>query len=179
MVNTAFVQVALRVGGKFLFQLLNATLLIANMGSGIAAQFGAARLLYGMGRADALPRRFFGVVSPKTRIPRNNVLLLGAVSLLGTFLLTFERGAELLNFGAFIAFIGVNAAALIHYKFRSQEKVAFPALAPLCGILICTFIWLNLNRDAKLLGAAWIVVGLLLYFVMRKRTAGAALEFPQ
>jgi len=179
MVNTAFVQVALRVGGKFLFQLLNATLLIANMGSGTAAQFGAARLLYGMGRADALPRRFFGVVSPKTRIPRNNVLLLGAVTLLGTFLLTFERGAELLNFGAFIAFIGVNAAALIHYKFRSQEKVAFPALAPLCGILICTFIWLNLNRDAKLLGAAWIVVGLLLYFVMRKRTAGAALEFPQ
>ena len=179
MVNTAFVQVALRVGGNFLFQLLNATLLIANMGSGIAAQFGAARLLYGMGRADALPRRFFGVVSPKTRIPRNNVLLLGAVTLLGTFLLTFERGAELLNFGAFIAFIGVNAAALIHYKFRSQEKVALPALAPLCGILICTFIWLNLNRDAKLLGAAWIAVGLLLYFVMRKRTAGAALEFPQ
>jgi amino acid transporter len=179
MVNTAFVQVALRVGGNFLFQLLNATLLIANMGSGIAAQFGAARLLYGMGRADALPRRFFGVVSPKTRIPRNNVLLLGAVTLLGTFLLTFERGAELLNFGAFIAFIGVNAAALIHYKFRSQEKVALPALAPLCGILICTFIWLNLNRDAKLLGAAWIAVGLLLYFVMRKRTAGAALELPQ
>ena len=179
MVNTAFVQVALRVGGNFLFQLLNATLLIANMGSGIAAQFGAARLLYGMGRADALPRRFFGVVSPKTRIPRNNVLLLGAVTLLGTFLLTFERGAELLNFGAFIAFIGVNAAALIHYKFRSQEKVLFPALAPLCGILICTFIWLNLNRDAKLLGAAWIAVGLLLYFVMRKRTAGAALELPQ
>ena len=179
MVNTAFVEVAHRVGGNFLFQLLNATLLIANMGSGIAAQFGAARLLYGMGRADALPRRFFGVVSPKTRIPRNNVLLLGAVTLLGTFLLTFERGAELLNFGAFIAFIGVNAAALIHYKFRSQEKVAFPALARLCGILICTFIWLNLNRDAKLLGAAWIAVGLLLYFVMRKRTAGAALEFPQ
>ena len=179
MVNTAFVQVALRVGGNFLFQLLNATLLIANMGSGIAAQFGAARLLFGMGRADALPRRFFGVVSPKTRIPRNNVLLLGAVTLLGTFLLTFERGAELLNFGAFIAFIGVNAAALIHYKFRSQEKVALPALAPLCGILICTFIWLNLNRDAKLLGAAWIAVGLLLYFVMRKRTAGAALELPQ
>ena len=63
--TTAFVQVALRVGGNFLFQLLNATLLIANMGSGIAAQFGAALLLYGMGRGGALPRRFFGVVSPR------------------------------------------------------------------------------------------------------------------
>jgi amino acid transporter len=177
MVDTAYVQVALRVGGKFLFQLLNATLLIANMGSGIAAQFGAARLLYGMGRADALPRRIFGVVSPKTQIPRNNVLLLGAVTLLGTFLLTFEKGAELLNFGAFIAFIGVNAAALIHYKFRSQEKVAFPALAPFCGLVVCTFIWLNLNLDAKLLGAAWVGVGLILYLIMRKQTARPAEEW--
>ena len=178
MVDTAFVEVARRVGGKFLFQLLNGTLIVANMGSGIAAQFGAARLLYGMGRADALPKRFFGVVSPKTRIPRNNVLLLGAMTLLGALWLSFDQGAELLNFGAFIAFIGVNAAALIHYKFRSQEKVAFAVLSPLCGILVCTFIWLNLNLNAKLLGAAWIAVGLLLYFVMRKTTGQAAPEFP-
>ena len=178
IVNTAFVEVAHRVGGNFLFQLLNGTLLIANMGSGIAAQFGAARLLYGMGRADALPKRFFGVVSPSTRIPRNNVLLLGAVTLLGTFLMSFEQGAELLNFGAFIAFIGVNAAALVHYRFRSQEKVAFAALSPLCGILVCTFIWFNLNLNAKLLGAAWIVVGLILYFVMRKTTNRTAPELP-
>jgi amino acid transporter len=176
MVDTAFVEVAHRVGGKFLFQLLNATLLIANMGSGIAAQFGAARLLYGMGRADALPRRFFGAVSRKTQIPHYNVLLLGAVTLLGCFLLTFDKGAELLNFGAFIAFIGVNAAALIHYRFRSQQKVAFAVLSPLCGILVCTFIWLNLSLNAKLLGAAWIAVGLLLYFVMRKSTGQAAPE---
>jgi putrescine importer len=99
MVDTAYVQVALRVGGKFLFQLLNATLLIANMGSGIAAQFGAARLLYGMGRTDALPKRFFGVLNAKTRIPRNNVLLLGAITLAGTFLLTFERARNCLTSG--------------------------------------------------------------------------------
>jgi putrescine importer len=170
MVDTAYVHIARRVGGQFLFQLLNATLLVANMGSGIAAQFGAARLLYGMGREDALPRRFFGSVSAKTGVPRNNVLLLGALTLLGTFLLTFEKGAELLNFGAFIAFIGVNAAALIHYKFRSREKVLFPAAVPLCGLLVCTFIWLNLNLNAKLLGAAWLAVGLLLYYGMHRRT---------
>jgi putrescine importer len=174
MVDTAYVHIARRVGGQFLFQLLNATLLVANMGSGIAAQFGAARLLYGMGREDALPRRFFGSVSAKTGVPRNNVLLLGALTLLGTFLLTFEKGAELLNFGAFIAFIGVNAAALIHYKFRSREKVLFPAAVPLCGLLVCTFIWLNLNLSAKLLGAAWLAVGLLLYYGMHRRTPGVA-----
>jgi hypothetical protein len=41
--------------------------------------------------------------------------------------MSFEQGAELLNFGAFIAFIGVNAAALLHYKYRSQEKSPSPS----------------------------------------------------
>jgi putrescine importer len=169
IVDTAFVHVALRVGGRFLFLLLNATLIVANMGSGIAAQFGAARLLYGMGRENALPRRFFGVVSAKTAIPRNNVLLLGLVTLIGSFLLTFERGAEMLNFGAFIAFMGVNVAALVHYKIRSKEKVLLPALIPILGFVVCAFIWLHLNHAAQLLGSLWLAVGLANYFVMRRR----------
>jgi len=168
MVDTAYVFVAKRVGGTFLFHLLNATLLIANMGSGMAAQFGAARLLYGMGRANALPRRIFGAIDPRNGIPRNNVIIVGACTLLGVFMLTYQSGAELLNFGAFIAFMGVNIAALVHYKFRSNTKVALAATAPLLGFLVSAFIWLNLNHSAQYLGAAWIVVGLLLYFVMRR-----------
>jgi amino acid transporter len=171
--DTAFVHVALRVGGPWLFLLLNGTLIVANMGSGIAAQFGAARLLYGMGRENALPRRFFGAISPKTAIPRNNVLLLGAITLLGCFLLSFERGAELLNFGAFIAFMGVNLAAFVHYKFRSTEKVFLPAVMPVLGFLVCGFIWLNLAHAAQLLGTAWIGFGLLVYFLMHRRSKAA------
>lgn len=179
MVDTAYIHIALLVGGKFLFFLLNATLLIANMGSGIAAQFGAARLLYGMGREGALPKRFFGSVSPKTAIPRNNVLLLGGVTLVGSFLLTFERGAELLNFGAFIAFMGVNIAALVHYKFRSSEKVVLAGTIPLLGFLVCGFIWLNLGRNAQLLGVAWLAVGLILYFFTHgKRKSKTLVEQP-
>ncbi len=170
ILDTAYVHVALRVGGRFLFLLLNGTLLVANMGSGMAAQFGAARLLYGMGRENALPRRFFGVTSKRTAIPRNNVLLLGVVTLIGCFVLTFDRGAELLNFGAFIAFMGVNLAALLHYGFRSKEKVIFPVIMPLLGFLVCGFIWLNLAHVAQLLGAAWIAVGLLVYLLMRWKT---------
>jgi amino acid transporter len=174
VVDTAFVQIALRIGGPFLFQILNATLLIANMGSGIAAQFGASRLLYGMGRSGSLPR-FFSVVDPRHHVPRNNVLLVGAAALAGAFLLTYEQGAELLNFGAFIAFIGVNTAALVHYRLRSKEKVLFPALIPLLGILICVFIWLHLNHSSQILGTAWLVIGLAVHWVMhRNRRIGQA-----
>ncbi len=171
IVDTAFVHVAMRVGGRFLFFLLNTTLLVANMGSGIAAQFGAARLLYAMGRGDSLPRRFFGALDSKTAVPRNNVLLIGLITLAGAFLLTYESGAELLNFGAFIAFMGVNAAALVHYKFRSSEKVMLPAAIPLCGLLVSAFIWLHLSRPAQILGVAWIGIGLAVFMLMRRRHA--------
>ena len=177
IVDTAYVHVAQRIGGLFLFHLLNATLLIANMGSGMAAQFGAARLLYGMGRGGSLPRRFFSAIDPRTGIPRNNVLVVGVFALAGAFLLTYESGAELLNFGAFIAFMGVNAAALVHYRLRSPEKVPLATTAPLLGLLVSAFIWINLNHSALLLGALWIFLGLILYFVMRRNRTGGAPAF--
>jgi putrescine importer len=169
IVDTAFVHVAARVGGTFLFQLLNATLLIANMGSAIAAQFGASRLMYSMGRDNSLPQRVFGAIHPRHHVPLNNVLIVGAIALMGAFLLTYEQGAELLNFGAFIAFIGVNAAALVHYKFRSKEKVTLPLLIPALGILVCVFIWIHLSHNAQILGVLWIGVGLIVAWFMKKR----------
>ena len=175
IVDTAYVHVAMRIGGRFLFHLLNATLLIANMGSGTAAQFGAARLLYGMGRSNALPRSVFGSLSARTAIPRNNVLLVGLCTVIGAFLLTYEKGAEMLNFGAFIAFMGVNAAALIHYKYRAKEKVPLPVLAPLLGLLVSAFIWLNLGHNAQILGSVWLAIGLCLYW-MRRRTQGSEMD---
>jgi amino acid transporter len=174
IIDTAYVHVASVIGGKLLFHVLNMTLLIANAGSGIAAQFGASRLLYGMGRANALPRSFFAHVDARTSIPRNNVLLIGACTLIGVFVLTYERGSELLNFGAFIAFIGVNLAALLHYRFRTSEKVPFAGAIPIAGMTICTFIWLNLGHSAQICGALWLTVGVGLYFFRRQlRTASA------
>jgi amino acid transporter len=145
------------------------------MGSGIAAQFGASRLLYSMGRSGSLPR-FFGAVDERHHVPRNNVLLVGGAALAGAFLLTYEQGAELLNFGAFIAFIGVNAAALVHYRFRSKERVLLPALIPALGILICVFIWLHLNHGAQVLGAAWLAVGLVVAWLMRRSRRPGSVE---
>lgn len=169
IVDTAYVHVAARVGGKFLFVLLNLSLLIANAGSGIAAMQGATRLLYGMGKGNALPRRFFGAVDAKTGIPRNNVLLLGALTLAGAFLLSYAEGAELLNFGAFIAFMGVNVAAFVYYRIRKKEKAALPGLAPAIGFVVSAFIWLNLSHKAQILGAIWLLVGLTIYFARRRQ----------
>ena len=159
-VDTAFVHVAGRAGGFVLLQVVNATLLVATIGSGTGSQLAAARLLYGMGRDNTIPRRFFGAISPRTGVPANNVIFTGVLALIGAFLMSYQLGAELLNFGAFIAFMGVNLAALVHYWVRNPEKKLGNLLPPVLGFLICLFIWLNLRTPAKIAGSIWMGVGI-------------------
>lgn len=66
--------------------IINFTLLVANIGSGMGAQPADGRLLHGMGRNDALPRRFFGAIEPKRRIPRNNIIAVRLFALVGASL---------------------------------------------------------------------------------------------
>jgi amino acid transporter len=136
------------------------TLIVANFGSGMAAQFGAARLLYGMGRSNALPAKFFGAVERKRGIPRNNVIFVGVIALVGAFLIPYSLGAEMLNFGALIAFMGVNASVIMHYYVRAKEKKLSNFILPLLGFLVCLLLWINLSRPAQILGGVWMLVGI-------------------
>src|ERR1035437_7267381 len=88
-VESAFAIVSRQVGGVVLFQIMNFTLRLANMGSGMGSQLAAVRLLYGMGRGNALPKSFFGAIEPKHRIPRNNILAVGGIAFAGAGILEF------------------------------------------------------------------------------------------
>ncbi|MCI0424129.1 MAG: APC family permease, partial [Acidobacteria bacterium] len=160
-VDTAFVHVAGRAGGTLLFGLVNITLLVANVGSGLGSQLAAARLLYAMGRDNTLPQTFFGAIEARRGIPRNNVLFTGAVALGGAFLISFQFGAELLNFGAFIAFMGVNAAAFTRYFIRKRERTGMVFWPPVLGFVVCLYIWLSLRTPAKIAGGIWLLTGIL------------------
>lgn len=176
-VDTAFVHISGQVGGIFLFGLVNLTLLVANMGSGMSSQLGAARLLYGMGRSNALPRSFFGSIEPKNHVPRNNVLLVGALALAGAFLMSYTLGAEMLNFGALIAFMGVNAAAFVRYYLREEKKSWTNLFPPVLGFFICLFIWWHLGVPAKIAGGIWMLVGIIYGALKTKGFQGSLVQF--
>ena len=197
-VNTAYPEImrrlwpALHVGTQTiapLFLLVGFTLLLANFGSGLGAQLGAARLLFGMGRSNALPQSFFGKLDGKHGIPKNNVIFVGGVALAGAFLLevvagyrfyihdaqavnwgiflkilngdkAYGLGAEMLNFGALIAFMGVNAAAFVHYYVRAEEKKLINLIPPILGFLVCLALWMNLSRPAMIVGSIWMAAGI-------------------
>jgi putrescine importer len=158
--DTAYVYAAARTWAP-LFSIVGFTLLVANFGSGMGAQIGAARLLYGMGRSNALPKSFFGQVDPKHHIPRNNVIFIGVIVLIGSFFLTYGRGIELLNFGALIAFMGVNASSFVHYFLKGKQRTLGSFLVPIVGFVVCGGLWWSLSTPAKILGGIWMIAGIL------------------
>jgi len=159
--DTAFCYVAGRAGGQWLFYTINIALLIATIGSGSGAHLGAGRLLYSMGKDNAIPQKFFSAVNPKTRIPSNNIILIGVAVLTGAFLLTYQLGAQLLNFGALIAFMGVNASSFVRYFLRGERKTFGSFIIPLLGFTICLYLWLSLGIMAKIVGICWLSAGVL------------------
>jgi amino acid transporter len=169
--ETAFMDICSRVGGKVLFNSMGFILIVAAFGSGLTGTLGAARLLFGMGRDNVLPKKFFGKLKPGTSTPTNNILLIGGLSFLGAVLLNsigsaYEHAGELLNFGAFLAFMGVNFACFWQFSVISQKtgesrRLVRDAILPLMGFLFCLVIWFNLNIIAKTVGGIWFAVGIL------------------
>ncbi len=85
---------------------------------------------------------------------------MGVIALVGAFLITYDVGAELLNFGALIAFMGVNIAALTHYFIRGEDRSIGQLIPPVLGFLICLFIWIHLSKMAMIVGSIWMIAGI-------------------
>ncbi len=172
-VDTAFIEVTGRVGGVLLFQAVALMLVIANIGSGITTQVSAARLLFGMGRDDVIPRKFFAHLHPVRNTPNRNIWLIGILAFVGALLMGYELTAEILNFGAFLGFMGVNLAVVWQFwvlrtnghRREFLEDIVLPGL----GFVFCTVIWLGLDPPAKIAGAIWFGIG---FFVLAWHTRG-------
>lgn len=166
--ETAFMDVCNRVGGPVLFQAMGTILILAALGSGLTGGLGAARLLFGMGRDGVLPRRFFAHLHPQSSTPTYNVLLIGAVAYGGALTLNYignayEHAGELLNFGAFLAFMGVNLSVFWHFTVLTRKerrpRILSDIILPLLGFAFCALIWWNLNTLAKVAGGIWFFTG--------------------
>jgi amino acid transporter len=166
--ETAFMDVCQRVGGVFLFNAMGLILILAAFGSALTGGLGAARLLFGMGRDNVLPRRVFGYLSPGSNTPTYNLLIIGGLSFAGAVLLNqignaYEHAGELLNFGAFLAFMGVNLATFWQFSIHSRpgyrKRIFADMVLPLIGFGFCALIWWNLNTLAKTVGGIWFAIG--------------------
>jgi len=168
--ETAFFDVAARVGGRFLFNAIAVILFIACLGSGLAGQVGAARLLFGMGRDGIIPGKVFSHLDKKRGTPTYNIIIMGILTIIGSMVLSYQGAAELLNFGAFIAFMGVNIATFRQFFFLrppgEKRNIFSDAILPVSGFVVCFLIWISLPTPAKVIGGLWFLIGLV-YLIVR------------
>jgi putrescine importer len=170
--ETAFMDVAKVVGGYNLFVAFGVVLLVSSLACGLAGLLGAVRLLYGMGRDNLLPRRIFGHLNAERGNPSYNVAIAGVLAYLGTLTLQWERSVEIMNFGALMAFMAVNLAAVRHFGFSPQERgkrnIWLDIISPTLGFLFCLVIFLGLQGSTLAVGAIWVGCGAL-YVVLKTK----------
>jgi putrescine importer len=162
--ETAFMDVARLASGPFLFAAYGVMLLISSIACGLAGHVGASRLLYSMGRDDVLPKKIFGYLSAKKSNPVYNIWIVGLVAYICVITIPWEHAAEIVTFGALLAFMGVNLAAMMHFWFSAgsgRRNFFVDAFVPSFGIVFCFVLLISLQSWTKYAGVAWLVIGIL------------------
>jgi len=163
--DTAYLDIMELVGGGLLFGIFSVVMSISQFGAGLTGQVGAARLLYGMGRDNVLPNKVFGFLSRRSQNPTYNIFIVGAIAFTGSVFLPLERACDLLNFGAFLGYMGVNLAVIWSYFInppQDYKRLVFKDLVlPVIGFIFCFVIWLCLPLLSKIIGAVWLSIGLI------------------
>ncbi len=163
--ETAFMDVARVAGGPLLFSAYGIVLLVSSMACGLAGHVGAARLLYSMGRDDVIPKRVFGYLNPKTGSPIFNEWIVGVLAYIAVLTIPWERAAEIVTFGALLAFTAVNLVAMLHFWYspaaRMRRNFFVDAFVPLFGAVFCFVLLMGLQPWTKYAGLAWLLVGVI------------------
>ncbi|MCL6451668.1 MAG: amino acid permease [Acetobacteraceae bacterium] len=144
--------------------------------------FGQSRVFFAMARDGLLPGSL-AFIHPRFRTPVRVTSLTGAaVALIGA-LLPIETVAELANIGTLAAFVLVSVGVVVLRKrrpdlprsFRTPLVPYLPALAALFSMwLILSLPWLTWVRFA-----AWLFLGLGIYFFYGRRRSRLAAALPE
>ena len=168
-VDNAGFEVLQKATGTTFFALFTLVLIVSNLAAVISAQAGCSRLLYAMARDEVLPKTFFGYLSPRFRTPSLSIGLMGVVMLLGEWL-DIDTATSCVNFGAFSAFLAVNACVVFDRSFgRRQLQVGWlTAGLAFAGAAASLWLIVSLSRTALTVGLVWFSLGLL-FFIWRFR----------
>jgi APA family basic amino acid/polyamine antiporter len=134
----------------------------------LVMMLGQTRVFLGMAKDGLLPK-FFAEVHPTFKTPWKSTILVGAVVSIVAGFTPISLLGDMTSFGTLFAFTMVCLAVWI-LRFRDPNRdrpfkvSGLNIVAPL-GILVNTFLILNLGRTAQLFALAWLVFGLVVYFL--------------
>ncbi|WP_148253671.1 APC family permease [Aidingimonas lacisalsi] len=162
--DSAAVDVMRQAGGTFMVTFFTAAYVAGCFASAMASQASVSRILYAMGRDKVLPNRVFGKVSQRYATPIGATLVVGAISLLA-LVISLSLAANMISFGALVAFSFVNLSVLKHFLIdqhkRSGSDLIRYGLLPGTGFLLTVWLWTSLSSTTFEVGLTWVAVGFL------------------
>ena len=133
---------------------------------------GQSIIFLGMSKDGLIPQ-VFSKINPISGTPKTNLMILGAIISVVAAFTPINKLADMTSFGTLFAFTMVCIAVWILRKKQPDLKRTFkvPALPfiAISGILINTYLMINLSLDAQMLSLAWLAIGILVYFIYGKR----------
>ena len=135
---------------------------------------GQSRIFLGMSKDGLIPP-VFSKIHGLSGTPKTNLLILGSVIAVIAAFTPINKLADMTSFGTLFAFTMVCIAVWILRRKQPELhrpfKVPFLPLIAICGILINTYLMINLSIDAQMLSIGWLVIGVFIYFIYGKRKA--------
>ena len=162
-VNNAFYSVAQRIGGSWLSMLcLVVTVVAWGFADALVAQTAVSRMLFAMGRDRMLPA-FLSKIHPTRKTPWVAAIIVGALSIIVTSLVSIETLSRFVNFGALSTFMLLNfTVVLYHYFRRHSHNFLAHFVMPAVGFLVLLYVWVNFGTATFILGFSWLALGIII-----------------
>ncbi|WP_182358351.1 APC family permease [Tomitella gaofuii] len=149
--------------------------------SAMVGQAAASRILMDMGRAKRLPG-FLAKVDGHTGVPAVGVLIAAAFNVvIAVWAASEDDGLDILvsvvSVGALCAFLLLHASVIGYYWVRrlgGPRRTASHLIAPVVGSAVLVVVLVEANGVAQVVGALWLVVGLVVVAVQHRRGGYAA-----
>ena len=135
---------------------------------------GQSRIFLGMSKDGLIPQ-VFSKINQISGTPKTNLMILGGIIAVVAAFTPINKLADMTSFGTLFAFTMVCVAVwILRVKQPNLERTfkvpALPFIA-VCGILINTYLMINLSKDAQMLSLGWLAIGVVVYFLYGKRNA--------
>lgn len=155
------------VGGDlFYYAVITGCVLFVGIANVLPIMSAISRILYAMGRDNAIPfSGFFGKINTKTKTPLNGILFIYILSLFVAFLLSLEFLTRLVNFGAMSTYLMLNLTVPYYFLFKKGLKgvknYLTCGLLPCIGAAIIVFIFTGFDGTTYLVGLSWLAIGII------------------
>lgn len=171
--DNGFYLIAELVGGTWFGVVCAVAVALAQgLFTGLVGVVSVSRILYVMGKSGSLPFAL-SKINEKRQVP---IVATTFVALLSLVLLPFfltigmEGLAKVVNFGALSTYILLNLCVIVWFWIRKKDhsNPLRMLIFPILGALIPLAVFLSLDTTAKIIGCAWIIVGIIYYLIMTK-----------